>query len=74
MKKCFVLNLLIATLVLSACAKLNAPNKTSTAPAPSNQSNAERAENFSNAVQYCVGKGYNVGSPIYDACVKNQLK
>jgi hypothetical protein len=32
------------------------------------------AEIFSNAVQGCVAKGFSVGSPLYDACVKNQLK
>jgi cell surface protein SprA len=48
--------------------------KQKNAPEPSPQSNAQRAENLSNAVQRCVGMGLSVGSPLYETCVKNQLK
>lgn len=69
-KTCF---LSLAISFLSACAN-QFPQTHNTAPASPKQSNAEMAESFSNAVQRCVGMGLTVGSPLYDACVKNQLK
>jgi PBP1b-binding outer membrane lipoprotein LpoB len=64
--------LIISTVLMSACAN-QMQTKHSAPPAPK-KSNAQMAEEFSNAVQRCVGMGLAVGSPLYDACVKNQLK
>jgi hypothetical protein len=62
----------ISSLFLGACADQMHAQHANPAQAP--QSNAQIAENFSNAVQRCVGMGLTVGSPLYEACVKNQLK
>jgi hypothetical protein len=53
---------------------MHAKNNHNNPAPPTPQSNAQRAENFSNAVQRCVGMGFSVGSPLYETCVKNQLK
>ena len=65
--------LFVAISFLSACAN-QFPQTHNNAPATPKQSNADMAENFSNAVQRCVGMGLTVGSALYDTCVKNQLK
>ena len=65
--------LFVAISFLSACAN-QFPQTHNNAPATPKQSNADMAENFSNAVQRCVGLGLTVGSALYDTCVKNQLK
>jgi uncharacterized lipoprotein YajG len=62
----------ICSLFLGACA--NQMHTQHSAPPAPKKSNAEMAEQFSNAVQRCVGMGLSVGSPTYDACVKSQLK
>ncbi|MEI7428422.1 MAG: hypothetical protein WCK68_10465 [Betaproteobacteria bacterium] len=63
---------ILSSLFLGACA--NQMHTQHSAPPAPNKSNAQMAEEFSNAVQRCVGMGLTVGSPLYDACVKNQLK
>lgn len=63
---------ILSSLFLGACAN-QMHTQHSPLPAPK-KSNAQMAEEFSNAVQRCVGMGLTVGSPLYDACVKNQLK
>jgi len=73
MKKIRTCTLFVAISFLSACAN-QFPQTHNTTPATPKQSNADMAESFSNAVQRCVGMGLTVGSPLYDACVKNQLK
>jgi hypothetical protein len=71
MKKLSTLAVL-SSLFLGACAdQMHAQHAPAQAP---RQSNAQMAENFSNAVQRCVGMGLTVGSPLYEACVKTQLK
>jgi PBP1b-binding outer membrane lipoprotein LpoB len=75
MKKLTLCSIVISTIFLSACADMmHAKNNNNNPAPPTPQSNAQRAENFSNAVQRCVGMGFSVGSPLYEACVKNQLK
>ena len=64
--------LIISTVLMSACA--NQMQTQHSAPPAPKKSNAQMAEQFSNAVQRCVGLGLSVGSPTYDACVKSQLK
>jgi PBP1b-binding outer membrane lipoprotein LpoB len=64
--------LIISAVLMSACA--NQMHTQHSAPPAPKKSNAEMAEQFSNAVQRCVGMGLSVGSPTYDACVKSQLK
>jgi hypothetical protein len=71
MKKLSTLAVL-SSLFLGACADQMHAHQAKPAQAP--QSNAQMAENFSNAVQKCVGMGLSVGSPLYEACVKNQLR
>jgi hypothetical protein len=73
MKKLTLCIIVFSTIFLSACADMMQA-KQKNAPEPSPQSNAQRAENLSNAVQRCVGMGLSVGSPLYETCVKNQLK
>ena len=63
---------MLRSLFLGACA--NQMHTQHSAPPAPKKSNAEMAEQFSNAVQRCVGMGLSVGSPAYDACVKSQLK
>jgi uncharacterized lipoprotein YajG len=63
---------ILSSLFLGACA--NQMHTQNSAPPAPNKSNAQRADEFSNAVQRCVGMGLTVGTPLYDACVKNQLK
>jgi len=80
MKKLSTL-VVLSSLFLGACADQMHAQHANPAQAPTQsntqaprQSNAQMAENFSNAVQRCVGMGLSVGSPLYEACVKNQLK
>ena len=63
---------ILSSLFLGACA--NQMHTQHSAPPAPKKSNAQMAEEFSNAVQRCVGMGLTVGTPLYDACVKNQLK
>ena len=75
MKKSSTRSLIFTLFLLSACA--NQYTQTRNTPPPTStpkQSNAEMAENFSNAVQRCVGMGLTIGSAPYETCVKNQLK
>jgi hypothetical protein len=61
---------LTGLLLLGACA-----NRTSTSGAtPSIGTQQEMADRFANAVEQCVGKGYQVGSLAYEACVKSKIK
>jgi hypothetical protein len=71
MKKLSTL-VVLSSLLLGACAdKMHAQYAPVQAP---KQSNAQMAENLSNAVQRCVGMGLSVGSTLYEACVKKQLQ
>ena len=71
MKKLSTL-VVLSSLLLGACAdKMHAQHAPAQAP---KQSNAQMAENLSNAVQRCVGMGLSVGSTLYEACVKKQLQ
>ncbi len=72
MKKLSTLAIL-SSLFLGACADQMHAHQAKPAKART-QSNAEMAENFSNAVQRCVGMGLTVGSKPYEACVLNQLR
>jgi hypothetical protein len=72
MKKLSTLAVL-SSLLLNACADQMHAHQAKPAQAPT-QTNAQMAENLSNAVQRCVGMGLTIGSPLYEACVKNQLK
>jgi PBP1b-binding outer membrane lipoprotein LpoB len=63
---------ILSSLFLGACA--NQMHTQHSAPPAPKKSNAQMAEEFSNAVQRWVGMGLTVGTPLYDACVKNQLK
>ena len=75
MKKLSTLGLACTVFLLSACVNPYPTTRNTSSPAPApKQSNAEMAESFSNAVQRCVGMGLTVGSPLYETCVKNQLK
>jgi uncharacterized protein YceK len=62
--------LFAVVVLLSACSSTGTTTSQSTA----SMSNAQMAENFSNAVQKCVGQGLRIGSSAYENCVNNQLK
>ena len=62
----------LSSLFLGACADQMHAHQAKPTQVP--QSNAQMAENFSNAVQRCVGMGLTVGSKPYEVCVQNQLK
>lgn len=63
--------LILSVLILSACTDaFYARGQNS----PASPSNAQRAANLANAVEFCVGRGLEVGTPRYEACVKSRLR
>jgi len=60
-------------LLLSACANQLPQTQLAPPPAP-RQSNADMANDLQKAVERCLGMGLQMGSPLYEACVKRQLQ